>query len=98
MFEEWDPIGVHTEYDEEDDQRAYWDEYDSYLPEIARRLGAGDEDGLVTYLAHIRNGFNVTPFLPDPVPASSWAPRLIPLLSRRDERRNHSRTDEGDRP
>jgi hypothetical protein len=44
-FEEWGPIGVHAAYDDADDRRAYWDEYDAYLPEIARRVEQGDEGG-----------------------------------------------------
>jgi hypothetical protein len=45
VFEEWDPIGVYHPSDEPRDRAAYWDEYDSYLPEIARRLDAGDVEG-----------------------------------------------------
>jgi hypothetical protein len=54
VFEEWDPIGVYHFDDDSADRRTYWDEYDAYLPEIARRLEQGDEDGLVSYLAHVR--------------------------------------------
>jgi hypothetical protein len=51
VFEEWDPIGVH---DDAEDRDAYWDEYDNYLPEIARRIENGDEAGLANYLSHVR--------------------------------------------
>ena len=54
VFEEWDPIGVYHADDDPEDRRMYWDEYDDYLAEIARRLADEDESGLARYLAHVR--------------------------------------------
>lgn len=54
VFEEWDPIGVHAGFNDHDDRRQYWDEYDNYLPEIARRLDQDDEIGLASDLAYLR--------------------------------------------
>jgi hypothetical protein len=34
VMERWDPIGVFREQDDAEDRAAYWDEYDSYLPNI----------------------------------------------------------------
>jgi hypothetical protein len=54
VFEEWDPIGVYAGFNDHDDRRQYWDEYDNYLPEIARRLDQDDEIGLASDLAYLR--------------------------------------------
>ena len=78
VFEEWDPIGVHTPYDDPDDRSAYWDEYDDYLPEIARRLADADETALARYLGHVRTvlmGLN-----PDPQVDAASAKRLVRRL------------------
>jgi hypothetical protein len=54
VMERWDPIGVFHDQDDAEDRAAYWDEYDSYLPNIADHLRRGDVDGLTAYLARLR--------------------------------------------
>ena len=54
VMERWDPIGVFDDSDDAEDRAPYWDEYDSYLPNIADHLRREDVDGLTAYLARLR--------------------------------------------
>ena len=55
LMERWDPIGVHDVSDDDEDRESYWDEYDSYMPEILSDLGrGGDVEWLTQYLARRR--------------------------------------------
>lgn len=58
LMEHWDPIGVKGHPDA-------WDEYDSYLDDLLRRLSEGaDVDAVASYLAAVETGQMELPALP----------------------------------